>query len=50
MVATQTELNFISFKNNAAIYELVTSETGGTYSYEVVFVKDTNGLRLIQDF
>jgi hypothetical protein len=50
MVATQTEFNFVSFKDSAATFELVTSESGGVYSYEVIFVKDANGLWLIQDF
>jgi hypothetical protein len=50
MVATQTEFNFVSFDNGVASYELVTSEAGGIYSYEVIFVKDTNGLWVIQEF
>jgi hypothetical protein len=50
MVATQTGLNFISFNNSAAFYDLVTSENGVTAKYEVVFIKDANGLWIIQDF
>lgn len=50
MVATQTALNFVSFNNNVAFYDLVTSENGVTFSYEVIFGKDTNGQWVIQDF
>ncbi|MDA8241683.1 MAG: hypothetical protein M0Z67_15120 [Nitrospiraceae bacterium] len=50
MVATQTEFNFISFNGNIATYELVTSENGDTYSYEVIFIKDSNGIWTLQDF
>ncbi|NOZ69713.1 MAG: hypothetical protein GXP46_10835 [Deferribacteres bacterium] len=50
IVATQTGFNRISIKDNTAKYELVTLENGTTYSYEVIFIKDKNGLWLIQDF
>lgn len=50
MVATQTGLNFISINNNTAFYDLVTSENGVSAKYEVIFVKDTNGQWIIQDF
>ena len=50
MVATQTAFNFISFNNNAAFYELLTLENGVVFSYEVVFIRDANGLWVIQDF
>jgi hypothetical protein len=46
MVATQTVFN----NNNADFYDLVASENGVTSSYEVVFIKDTNGLWVIQEF
>ena len=50
MVATQTEFNFVSVGDNVATYELVTSKNGDTYSYEVIFVKDSNGIWTLQDF
>jgi len=50
IVATQREFNLISIKNKVARYELVTSENGKVYSYEVVFVNETNGLWMIKDF
>lgn len=50
MVATQTGFNFLSVNNNSAFYDLVTFENGTTYKYEAVFVRDTNGLWVIQDF
>lgn len=50
MVATQTAFNFASANNNAVFYDLVTMENGVAFHYEVVFVRDTNGLWVIQDF
>jgi hypothetical protein len=50
IMSTQTGFNLISIKNNAAKYELITSENGTTYSYEVTFIKDTNGLWMIMKF
>lgn len=50
MVATQTEFNFVSVGDNVATYELVTSKNGETYSYEVIFVKDSKGIWTLQDF
>ncbi|RJQ22793.1 MAG: fibronectin type III domain-containing protein [Nitrospiraceae bacterium] len=51
IVATQTEFNIISVKNNIAEYKLITNENGTIYSYEVIFVRDDNsGIWLIQDF
>jgi len=50
IVATQREFNLISIKNKVATYELVTSENGKVYSYEVIFVNDTNGVWMIYEF
>lgn len=50
IVATQTEVNLFSVKDNVAEYELVTIENGKAYSYEVIFIRDTNGLWVIQEF
>ena len=50
IVSTQTELNLISIKDNIAIYELVTLENGKVYSYEVIFLNDTNGIWKIKEF
>ncbi len=50
ITATQTELNFISMRDGQAKYELVTSENGTPYSYEVIFESDSNGLWLIKEF
>ncbi|MBI3606066.1 MAG: hypothetical protein HY202_08600, partial [Nitrospirae bacterium] len=50
ILATSQSLNFISLTNNAAIYKLLTVENGMTYSYNVVFVKDLDGLWKIQEF
>lgn len=50
IIATQKELNLISIGNGVAEYELVTLENGKTYSYEVIFVKGSDGLWKIQDF
>ncbi len=50
IVATQTEFNRISITNNVAKYELVTLENDTTYSYEVIFIKDENGIWMIMEF
>lgn len=50
IVSTQKELNLISIKGDVAKYELVTLENGKIYSYEVIFIKDTNGLWMMQEF
>lgn len=50
IVATQTEFNLISIKDNVAKFELVTIENSSTYSYEVIFIKDENGIWRIEDF
>jgi hypothetical protein len=50
IVATQTEFNLISIKENVAKFELVTIENGSTYSYEVIFIKNENDIWMIQDF
>lgn len=50
IVSTQTELNLISIKDNIATYELVTLENGRIYSYEVIFLNDTNGIWKISEF
>ena len=50
IVATQTAFNLIYIKENVAEFELVTSENGIIYSYEVIFTKDNKGIWMIQDF
>ena len=50
IMSTAREFNFMSIGCETATYELVTSESGGTYSYEVVFSKDANGLWKILGF
>jgi hypothetical protein len=50
IMSTSREFNFLSLTCGAARYELVTEESGGTYSYEVLFSKDTNGLWKIKSF
>ena len=50
IVATKTEFNLISLKNYMAEYELVTLENGKIYSYEVIFIRDSNGLWMIREF
>jgi hypothetical protein len=50
IMATQTALNPVSIRNNVAKYELVTSENGKAYSYEIIFINDTNGLWMIWEF
>ncbi|MBI5674557.1 MAG: fibronectin type III domain-containing protein, partial [Nitrospirae bacterium] len=50
IVTTQTAFTLISIKENVAEYELVTSEGGIIYSYEVIFIKNENGIWMIQDF
>jgi hypothetical protein len=50
IVATRKEFNFIHIDEHWAKYELVTSENGHTYSYEVTFSKDLDGIWRIQSF
>jgi hypothetical protein len=50
MVATQTGFELVSIKDNVAIYNLVTLENGEAFSYKVFFIKNANGLWMIQDF
>ena len=50
IVATKTEFNFVSIRNNVAEYELVTLENEKIYSYEVIFIRDSNGLWMIGEF
>jgi len=50
MVASQTGLDLVSIGNKSAVYKLKTLENGDVYAYQVTFVKDSNGLWVIQDF
>ncbi len=50
ILATAKEFNFISITDNAAKYKLLTIEGGKTYSYEVIFIKDNEGLWKIREF
>ena len=50
IMATAKEFNLINITDKVAKYELLTSEEGKTYSYEVIFIRDTNGLWKIKEF
>lgn len=50
IVASRQEFNFISANSKRAKYELVTNENGITYSYEVLFLKEDNGLWSLFEF
>ncbi len=50
IVATQREFNLIDIMDNVARYKLLTIESGKTYSYEVIFIKDNNGIWKIKEF
>lgn len=50
IVATAREFNLIDIKDNIARYKLLTTESGKTYSYEVIFIKDNHGLWKIKEF
>jgi hypothetical protein len=51
IVASYTSLVLVSIIDaNRAWYDLETSESGGQFTYRVVFVKDTNGLWCILEF
>jgi len=50
IMTTEQEFNMMSIKNGVGRYELVTLENGKLYSYEAIFVQNTNGLWMIKDF
>jgi hypothetical protein len=50
IVATYTGLVYVSIMEQKAWYELETAESGGQFTYRVVFVKDANGLWCIREF
>lgn len=50
ILATATQFNMLSITENIARYKLLTNENGKTYSYEVIFVKDNDGLWKIKKF
>jgi len=50
IMSTARELNFLSLTCDSSRYELVTAESGGTYSYEVVFSKDSTSIWKIKEF
>ena len=45
-----THINYISAKNNKAIYEIIVSRNNVTYSFQLEFVKDTDGIWKIFKF
>ncbi|MEN6318229.1 MAG: hypothetical protein ABFD82_05690, partial [Syntrophaceae bacterium] len=50
IVANYTGLVHVSTMEKKAWYELETAESGGQFTYRVVFVKDANGLWCIREF
>ena len=50
IVATQTAFTLNYITDNIAKYKLVTIENSITYSYEVIFIKNENGLWFILEF
>lgn len=50
IVSTQQELNLVSVTDKRVKYELVTHENGSLYSYDVIFIREDNGLWAINDF
>lgn len=50
ILATAKEFKLISVKESVAKYKLLTDERGKTYSFEVIFVKDAQGLWKIKEF
>jgi len=50
IVAARKEFNFIYINEYMATYELITSKDGHTYSHEVIFSKDLDGVWRIQSF
>ena len=50
ITATQTELNLISITDNVATCELVTIENSETYAYQVIFIKNKDGIWMILEF
>jgi hypothetical protein len=45
-----TQINFISLNNNSAIYEILATRNGVTYSFQLEFVRDANGIWKIYKF
>lgn len=50
IISTHQEFSLISVSQHRAEYELITLENGSTYSYEVVFVKEDNGLWALHEY
>ncbi|HDH05385.1 MAG TPA: fibronectin type III domain-containing protein [Nitrospirae bacterium] len=50
ITATQTDFNFISATDNLVKYELVTMENDTTYSYDVIFIKNKDGIWMILEY
>ncbi len=50
MTPHRHHLSLISITDNRTEYELVTLESDTTYSYEVIFIKDENGIWMIMEF
>ena len=50
ILATAKEFNLIGIGDGVAKYKLLTIEGGKTYSYEIIFIKDDNGLWKIKEF
>ncbi len=50
IAASQRQFNIISVNNRRAKYELITNENGTLYSYEVLFIREGNGLWALYEF
>lgn len=50
ILATANAFNLISITDSVAKYKLLTTENSKTYSYEVIFIKDVDGLWKIKEF
>jgi hypothetical protein len=50
IVSTEIDFKLTEIRDNRAEYELITKEDAGTYSYEVIFLKDQEGSWYIYSF
>ena len=50
IVATETSFNLLSINGNKAKYKLMTNENGTIYSYDVILVRDQNGIWMIHNY
>ncbi len=50
ITATQTGFSLLSITDNVATCELVTIENNETYAFQVIFIKNKDGIWMIQEF